>query len=87
MACTISGAFNVEIIGTQDIIVTIEGSYGQEIGLNPKREIVWLNGLQHIELNGQQNIYIEGELTSPKLHATFENPVNLQGCLYLQPLT
>lgn len=81
------GSITVEVFGTEEIFVTLTGSYGQEDGQNPKFELSFFEGQIDYELEGSQDSYLVGEINDPKLQGTLETVVNLEGCLFLLPLT
>jgi hypothetical protein len=80
MDCGLFGLFNVEVLGTNEITVVLNGSYNQGPGLNPKFDALFLDGQQNISLDGIINSYLVGEINGPNLEGTLETIINLEAC-------
>jgi len=93
MGCTSFGNINVEVFGTNEITVHLESSFPGFDGGNPKIFAFPLDGQIDIYLEGIQDVYLEGSFLTYKgdhyvpLEGELGLIVELEGCVYLQPLT
>jgi hypothetical protein len=74
MICALFGQVNIELFGTEEIDVILEGS------LN----FVQLKGQINWELNGSENLYPSAILNYPNLEAELGLILELEGCLYTE---
>ncbi len=74
MICALFGQVNIQLFGTEEVSVILEGS------LN----FVQLEGQINWELNGSQNLYPSAVLNDPNLEAELGLVLNLEGCLYTE---
>lgn len=71
MTCTLYGQVDIELSGTKEIEVVLEGELSA----------VQLKGEIDIELDSNENIYLSSIINHPKLNAELGLVVNLDGCL------
>lgn len=71
MTCTLYGQVDIELSGTKEIEVVLEGELSA----------VQLKGEINIELDSNENIYLSSIINHPKLNAELGLVVNLDGCL------
>jgi hypothetical protein len=76
MICELFGQVNIELFGTEEVEVILEGS------LN----FVQLKGQINWELNGSENLYPSAILNDPNLEAELGLILELEGCLYTEKL-
>src|SRR6056300_1226179 len=78
MACKLYGQVNIELLGTKETEIVLEGNLSAES----------LKGQIDIYLDGAQNIFLEGGLNGPYLEGTIETTLELEGCMtYVQNTT
>ena len=74
MICTLFGQVNIELFGTEEVDVILEGSL----------DFVQLKGQINWELNGSQNLYPSAILNDPNLEAELGLILELEGCLFTE---
>lgn len=83
MACKLFGQVDIELLGTKETEVVLEGTLTAV-----RNAFVDLKGQIDFELNGTQNIFLEGILNDPYLEGMTEPIVELEACLtYIQTTT
>ena len=74
MICALFGQVNIELFGTEEVEVILEGSL----------DFVQLKGQINWELNGSENLYPSAILNYPNLEAELGLILELEGCLYTE---
>lgn len=83
MSCKLFGQVDIELLGTKETEVVLEGTLTAI-----RNAYVELEGLIDIEQQGIQNIYLEGDLNNPYLEGMLEPILELEACLtYVQTTT
>jgi hypothetical protein len=83
MSCKLFGQVDIELLGTKETEVVLEGTLTAI-----RNAYVELEGLIDIEQQGAQNIYLEGDLNNPYLEGMLEPILELEACLtYIQTTT
>ena len=83
MSCKLFGQVDIELLGTKETEVVLEGTLTAN-----RNAYVELEGLIDIEQQGIQNIYLEGDLNNPYLEGMLEPILELEACLtYVQTTT